>query len=242
MGRRRAFTLIEILIVMAVITILGSLLSGALLASKRHVAQKVTVAQIAALRTAIASYHGDHRRYPRLSPLLGTPDALMADDGPALFAAVMDPRSRHLRGWETKYIGLITDRTRLAAATMGQDGNSGARFLTQAELQELAQDAFLAAHGPLATEPLVFIDVWGNPYHYREWASIANSVKQAIDADPPLRTGIGVVSYLDEVAPLPGPIPDRVRDVSGYTLWSNGPNGINEFGAPRSDDITLLSR
>ena len=239
---RRAFTLVEVLVVMAIIAILGSLISGALIAAKRRAARAVTIAHIGALTTALGSYHADNRRYPRRAPLTGTPDELMVDDGPTLVAGVFDSRNPHLRGWESKYLGLITDLSRLSAATMGQDGNSGVRALNQSELQDIGQPSFRDAHGPESASPLVFLDPWGNPYHYREWASIATSVKRAIDADPPLRTGIGEVSYLAGIEPIPGPIPDRVRDTSGYVIWSNGPNGINEFGHPDSDDLTLRSR
>jgi len=30
---------------------------------------------------------------------------------------------------------------------------------------------------------------------------------------------------------------DEPHDPYGYDLWSNGPNGVNEYGAPGSDDI-----
>jgi prepilin-type N-terminal cleavage/methylation domain-containing protein len=242
MRSRAAFTLIELLVVIAIIAVLAGLISGALLQIRVKVKRDLAIAQIQALANGLASYHADRRRYPRLAPETGTHDAILVDDAPALFEALMDRRQRYLVGWETSYVGLILDRTRLDAATMGQDGVTGARLLEPGERQQLGQLTFRANHDARSTEPLVFMDPFGNPYHYREWDRIAKSVKQAIDATPPQRTGVATESPFGGTPPLPGPISDRVWKTQGYVIWSNGPNGVNEYGDPASDDITSFSR
>jgi hypothetical protein len=87
--------------------------------------------------------------------------------------------------------------------------------------------------------PLVLLDPWGSPYHYRNWSRIASAVKNGITSTPPQRTGIQAAPHMGGEPPLPGPIPDRIRDPYGFDVWSNGPNGVNEFAHPDSDDVIL---
>lgn len=243
---QRGFTLIEILVVMAILAILTSLLGGVIVAAKRRTAQAACQGHLAAIHLALASYTADQRSYPRAAPQLGTPDQLMADDSPVLFAAIVYSPSLgggrggpYLRGWESKYLGLITDRSKLAAATMGQDGDPGARPLTQSELQEYGLDTFRRAHSPSSAEPLVLLDPWGCPYHYRNWSRVSSSLKNAINSNPPQRTGVQEAPHMGGEPPLPGPISDTIRDPYGFEVWSNGPNGVNEFAHPNSDDVIL---
>ena len=37
------------------------------------------------------------------------------------------------------------------------------------------------------------------------------------------------------------PVFDRPHNPESFDLWSNGPNGINEFGHAESDDVTSWS-
>ncbi len=243
---QHGFTLIEVLVVMAILTILVSLLSGVIVAAKRRTAIAACQGHLAGIHTALASYHADQRAYPRAAPRQGTPDQVMADDSPALFAAIVYPASLgggrggpYLRGWESKYLGLMTDRSKLAAASMGQDGETGARLLTQSEIQDYGLDTFRRAHSPTSETPLVLLDPWGSPYHYRNWNQIASSLKNAINSNPPQRTGVQEAPHMGGGPPLPGPISDKIRDPYGFDLWSNGPNGVNEYAHPNSDDVVL---
>jgi hypothetical protein len=194
--------------------------------------------------TAVASYNADHRLYPRSTPRNGTQDELLADDGPVLYAALMNRPTVQAgggshapyTGWER--VGKVVDRTRLLAVSMGYDGVTGVEPLvsrTDADRSEVQ-----LACGPRSPTPLVFLDPWGGPIHYREWTSVAEARKKTILDASPLRTGFPLESPLGGDTPVQGSVPDFPHDIAGYELWSNGPNGVNELG--RGDDISTWLR
>ena len=63
----------------------------------------------------------------------------------------------------------------------------------------------------------MFTDPWGNAWHYREWSSKRADLKMEA-----ANSGFGA---------------DACQHQESYDLWSNGPDGVNNFGAPDSDDI-----
>ncbi|MDF1662812.1 MAG: hypothetical protein P1V97_13630, partial [Planctomycetota bacterium] len=65
----------------------------------------------------------------------------------------------------------------------------------------------------------VILDPWGNAYHYREWASKRQD-------------------WAAKAAQGPAG-PDACMNPAGFDLWSNGPDGVNNFGDPDSDDLVL---
>ena len=85
----------------------------------------------------------------------------------------------------------------------------------------------------------MLLDLWGNPYHYREWASVATALKNDLLKGPPLRTGFVYPPGWN--GPTIKQTQDRPHSVDGYDVWSNGPNGINEYGDPFSDDVVSWS-
>lgn len=246
MRPRRGFTLIELLVVIGIIGILSGLLMTAIRAAHIRTGQAAARAQMGSLKTALSMYHGDYRRHPRLSPNTNQPADLMRDDAPALWAALMNQPTTELGGGKdapyidwTHGIGIVKDRTRLEADTMGKDGDTGVVPLEGEQLTDRHYKPFQQQHGPKSAEPLVFLDPWGNPYHYREWASVGSAAKNALHSNPPQRSGFSAPDIGGVDAPLPGPISDKPRDPYGYDIWSNGPNGVNEYGAPGSDDVSI---
>jgi prepilin-type N-terminal cleavage/methylation domain-containing protein len=235
---RCAFTLIEVLVVIAIISILMGLLLPALGRIRRTTERKAVWSSLQSLKTALTSYHADLRLYPRAAPRRGTPDDLLQDDGPAFYAALMNRRTVAAGGgpsapystWDR--IGTI-DRARLSAATMGYDGVTG--VVPLATRVEAERADVQASCGPRSATPLVFLDVWGGPIHYREWESVANDQKHPLLDSGPMRTGFPPVSPLGGDDPVQGSVQDRVHDLDGFEIWSNGPNGVNELG--QGDDV-----
>ena len=80
-GKVRAFTLVELLVVVAILGILASLIAAGAQAARRRGAVTKAKSTIAALETAIAMYHGDMGVYPPSSTSLVT--ALETDPGDA---------------------------------------------------------------------------------------------------------------------------------------------------------------
>lgn len=238
MPPRGGFTLMEMLVVFAIIGVLAAIVLPVTRMARLRAARSKAHAQLLLLETALSTYHSDTRRLPRLAPR--TVPGVFRDDGPALTAALHNlpleslgggPTTPYLRG--TIPLGVVLDRTRLEPDTMGQDGVLGVVELSEADLQRAATAEFQAAHGPRSTEPLVFLDPWGAPFHYREWASVPSAVTTPLASNPVLRAGFSLPAGSGEDPPVQGPVADT--PYGRYQLWSNGPNGVNEFGA--GDDV-----
>jgi prepilin-type N-terminal cleavage/methylation domain-containing protein len=254
-ARRRGFTLIELLIVVAIIGILATLLLSAIFGAKVRTQIGVAKSQIRAIQAALAMYEGDHGKFPRRAPRPTDASASSAgfdDDAPALYAALRNRATATLGGgtnspymdWNGDATGLL-QKNFCAAGTMS--GNTYPDHGVQALSEEMQQDVnraefqqqyLVSGAGPF----LVFLDPWGNPYHYREWASVRTTVKDAIMAATITRT-VTPPPLSDRVGQAPvAAITDGCHSPEAFDLWSNGPNGINEYGAAGSDDVTSWSR
>lgn len=247
-NRHRGFTLIELLIVIAIIAVLGTLLLTGLSSAKKRTQVAVSRSHITALKAALANYKSDMGRYPRLTvrPTASGDGAHYDDDCIALYAALRNratvttgggQNSPYVDDWKPEYVGLIVDRTQNGRANMGSDGTEYCDPINPSDAELVTTLAFQQQHLPTnnGQQPLVFMDPWQNPYHYREWASVRSSVKdQLITAAIP-RT-------ISKPAEVEGSVlssaQDRPHSPEGFDIWSNGPNTVNEYGSPDSDDVT----
>ena len=73
--------------------------------------------------------------------------------------------------------------------------------LSDAEREKMGLESFQAKHGSLTTTALVFLDPWGNPYVYREWASVPDALKK-----------------------------DQPHATERFVIYSLGPNGRDDQG------------
>lgn len=236
--RAGGFTLVELLVAFAIIAVLAAIILPVTRIVRIRSARAKVLSELRLLESALSMYDADTRRLPRIAPR--TAPGVFRDDGPALTAALHNapleslgggPSAPYLRG--TIKLGVVLDRTRLEPDTMGQDGVLGVVELSEADMQRAATAEFQTAHGPRSAEPLVFVDYWGAPIHYREWASVPSAVTGPLTSTPVLRSGFSLPPGSGEDPPVAGPVPDV--PYGRYQLWSNGPNGINEFGA--GDDV-----
>jgi prepilin-type N-terminal cleavage/methylation domain-containing protein len=106
--RRNAFTLVELLTVIAIIGILASMVMAGLAALKKTARKKQSEATIAALKTAIRGYHAEYGQWPGTNPAVGgtwsTNNYVVIDDY-LLSTGTKNPRGRTF--WETK--GTVTN-------------------------------------------------------------------------------------------------------------------------------------
>lgn len=254
---RRGFTLIELLIVIAIIGVLATLLLTAIFSAKGKAQRGVAKSQIRAIQAALQMYEGDHGKFPRhtLRPSAALPTSHSAndcwdDDAPALYMALRNKPTRDLGGgqnspyleWKGEAVGVIPSGE-LSCSDMGKDGNSNVTMLSPADQEKLATASFQQQY-PWggAKGYLVLLDPWGNPYHYREWGSIRALYKdQYMESPNATRSTFVAQPGTSGQPPVPGPVTDNIHSPEAYDIWSNGPNGCNEFGAPGSDDVTSWS-
>ncbi|MGE0712160.1 MAG: hypothetical protein AB7N76_29735 [Planctomycetota bacterium] len=160
-------------------------------------------ALLAQVEVALQAYHADQRAYPR-GPAPGE------DAGGWLFAALCDPGQPYL---VPHAVGILRDTPEGPRAT-------------PVPLERCDDPTFRAGHGPTSLEPLVLLDPWGQPLHYREWASSPADARRT-------RTR----------GPEPGGPAHEVRELAmrpeSYDLWSGGADGRNDYGAPCSDDLCV---
>ncbi|MCO5171928.1 MAG: type II secretion system protein GspG [Planctomycetes bacterium] len=265
--QRRGFTLIELLVVIAIIGVLATLLLSAIFGAKAKARVGVAKSEIRAIEAALSMYRGDQGRFPRLSPrptANNTPiagnDAAWNDDCHALYAALRNRPSIALGGgqgspyldWKPENVGYLAANylqvTMLTNHTGGGANmtRTGVRQLEPVNYDRLSVAAFQQQYAPRPNltggEFLVLLDPWGNPYHYREWASIRQSAKDRTMAGTQITRSIQFVP-----AEVTGQVPlqqarDGIHSPDAFDIWSNGPNGINEFGDRDSDDVTSWSQ
>jgi hypothetical protein len=101
--------------------------------------------------------------------------------------------------------------SRALLAPPGQGGGPNGPYVQDWPAKYLSQ-------GP---EPML-LDLWGNPFHYREWDSVRSADKAGLSA--PRSVGRRTIQ-------------DVPRTPDLFDVWSDGPNGVNEFGDPASDDV-----
>jgi len=250
----RSFTLIEVLVVIAIIGALSVLVLTALSDVQGKALRAQAQVELSDIAVALENYRSTEGRYPRTAPrpagaALGDGDAYR-DDCVGLWIGLMNkpttaagggPGAPYLDGWDPQQVGLYAGGPAgLDAGLPTQpDGTNLTSALPQSEALSLGLLPYQLQHLPGQATQLVLLDPWGNPYHYREWASIRDGAKDAAIASPRTRSLSGIKPSLDRQGqrqPVPS-VSDLPYAPASFVLWSNGPNGINEYGHPDSDDV-----
>jgi len=232
---QRSFTLIELLVVIAIIGVLASFVLTAVGAAKTKANVAIASSQIKGLTTALAAYNTDVGFYPK-----DPNNRLGADTADYLFAAMNNKATKSLGGGpsgpyfdtDRRQVGLLNATDIDSEASASKDEFPLNAFPIGAD-DNPATSKFQAAHKPRPKgstsnwstlkvgsikDKLCFLDPWGNSYHYREWESKKESDKETA------ATGTDVKK--------------KCHNFNSFDIWSNGPDGINNYGAPDSDDVT----
>lgn len=253
-SRNRGFTLLELLIVIAIIAALATILLTTMGSAKRRTQIAVARSQISALKAALANYKSDMGRYPRLTArptVVGANGNSPAyeDDCVALYAGLRNKptvevgggqNSPYVDGWKAEYVGYLNGPTdvRTINGMMSVLASEHIAAIDPDDHDKMLtlqfQQTHLPSAGPGANGPLVFLDPWGNPYHYREWLSVRSNVK---DSMVTTATNRSPIFDPGDVGPVMTDADDRPHSTESYDIWSSGPNGVNEFGSPESDDV-----
>lgn len=251
---RAGFTLIELLIVVAIVGVLATMLLSAIFGAKTKTQVGVAKSQIRAIEAALSMYKGDNGSYPRHTPRpsnsIGANDPCWNDDAPALYMALLNRPVVALGGganspyldWKPEAIGIVEKNTLVVNFASGM--SSGALPLPPSDFDKVKTATFQEQYKRTASRHLVLLDPWGNPYHYREWGSVRQSLKDAYMNNPNATRTIVVPPGGAQSGQAPistNPI-DNIHNPDSFDIWSNGPNGVNEWGAPGSDDVTSWSQ
>jgi prepilin-type N-terminal cleavage/methylation domain-containing protein len=243
------FTLLELLIVVAIIAVLATLILGGLASARRRTQVAVAKNNIEALKAALVAYESDTGRFPRRST--ATAGSLFYNDIAYVYAALRyrrivanggGPNSPYV-DWKPEQLSKGSLGSGWTQGTLPDFGNVNPTTNTQAppwftqldqtEWDSVNDNTYQLAHLCTSADPLIFCDPWGNPYVYREWASVPTQLK---DSSGSRTTSSTVVQSGGTGGGTPDTWTDRVHDPSKFDIYSFGPNGVNEFG--NGDDVT----
>jgi prepilin-type N-terminal cleavage/methylation domain-containing protein len=150
------FTLVELLIVIAIIGVLASLCLVAVTTAKKRVRESRTKSEIAELTTAIENYKDDEGTFPDL----GKAPEEARNDFPFLYNALVGvPRADGgPGGLRSPYLKLEEDRIVVVNEDMSSDEGDEYRKATRKERDD-------------PKIPKYYLDQFGNPYVYRKNSS-----------------------------------------------------------------------
>lgn len=254
--RPRGFTLIELLIVIAIIAILATLvLSGLTMARKRAMVARAKN-EISQFKAALSMYDNEQGRFPRPPLGSGTPNItnlLKENDIHWVYAALRNkptlaagggPGSPYLE-WKPENIGIAKpsdlDATAVKSFTDPTDPPPwSSNPVTPDQIEKLDDAPTQATYAPKATgtsedrsgDKLVFLDPWGSPYFYREWASVPDVVKSGAGGTSSPTTHSGVKTSPTDTG---SDIRDYPHEPARFDIWSFGPNMVNEWGGGEDD-------
>ena len=179
-----------------------------------------TRTMIRSLQIALEAYNTDVGFYPRDGK--NTPGADIPD---FLFAALNNkPTVKFGGGPNTPYFDAYSKDMGMVnadgiAQPLEEDAVPSTVQFQEAHLPRKAGDvkAEDTLKSPTFRGKPLYLDPWGQPFHYREWASKSKAVKEQWSE---AKKGV-----------------KQVRNPRHFQIWSNGPDRVNNYGAKGSDDI-----
>lgn len=234
--RSRAFTLVELLTVIAIIALLAALLLPVLAAVKKHALIAQAKMQISDIDTAIEKYHSDYSRYPVSSPAQNAAVKYSSVNGdftygcPSLSANTFSPG---YRATNDEVMAILMDITTYPSTTTPTANKNHQKNPQRNVYLSAKMSTDTNVEKAVVGPDLVYRDPWGNPYVI---TMDLNEDGQCQDAFYSLASvsqvnasgGIGYFGLVNQglVNPTPGQKINRdaFQYHGGVMVWSAGPD------------------
>jgi prepilin-type N-terminal cleavage/methylation domain-containing protein len=228
-NRRRAFTLVELLTVIAIIAILAAILLPALAAVKKHAKKVQAQLQVSDLVTAIQNYDSAYSRFP-VSPAYSSSNNITFG---GTFSTPTGPQPIGDVSTNTDVIAILMDITNTTVTAVNANSQKNPQQTIFLNAKMVADTNTWPGVGP----DLVYRDPWGNPYVI---SMDLNEDNQCLDAfyslsivsGPNGNNNPGLNGLVD-----PDNSNNNFRYHGNVMVWSAGPDGKVDSGTPANQGV-----
>jgi prepilin-type N-terminal cleavage/methylation domain-containing protein len=238
----RAFTIVEMLVVIAIISILAALLLPALARAKITAQKRQAAMEISQIVGAIQQYDSVYGRFP-VSSQAQSAAAALAPPGDFTYGgsfsnsvhALMEVYTGVYKTNNNEVMAILLDVTNIAVTSVNMNHQKNPQqtiFL----IAKMTDDPTMPGVGP----DLVYRDPWGNPYvitmdlsYDEQCQDVFYQLRAVSQSQPDSPTGInGLVNMTDDKGDG-----DNFRYRGKVMVWSAGPDKMIDTGSPANAGV-----
>lgn len=209
-SNHRAFTLVEMLIVITIIALLASLTMGAFTYAMRGSKEKITRGAMEGIKSALENYHTDFAEYPEPANI-------------GKMTSILPGKSYDIGGAACLYQALSgdgSDQIKGVSASAGAGGSAGASDgktegteVANMKLKDLPQTMWTYKGGSY-----IIIDGFGRPFQYAK-AAVATTVGGATPTATTINSTYDLWSYATDEVNISKKSIDTLKDATLSVKW-----------------------